>query len=138
VDIDSIAPTVFHEHELATLRAVRSEVSRRRHFFALWTLKEAYIKARRMGLSVPLDQFWFEPHGELIGPFIEPVLHDPLAGRWVSSVHELPDDHVLALVADRRSGSEPNVRFQWVRAATADETMPIVPGERVWLSSPSP
>lgn len=39
-----------HLHHLA-------EENQRERFFALWTLKEAYIKACGMGLSIPLNQF---------------------------------------------------------------------------------
>ena len=49
----------FSAREVAQLRAIPERVQSDR-FFDLWTLKEAYIKARGMGLSIPLDHFSFE------------------------------------------------------------------------------
>jgi 4'-phosphopantetheinyl transferase len=54
-----IADSFFAPTEAAALRALPVERQRER-FFELWTLKEAYIKARGMGLSLPLEQFAFE------------------------------------------------------------------------------
>jgi 4'-phosphopantetheinyl transferase len=54
-----LADRFFAPSEVAALRAL--EMSRQRErFFEYWTLKEAYIKARGMGLSIPLEQFAFE------------------------------------------------------------------------------
>ena len=54
-----IAPTVFEASELSAFQSA-PEHQRRDLFFAFWTLKEAYIKARGMGLSLPLDGFAFD------------------------------------------------------------------------------
>jgi 4'-phosphopantetheinyl transferase len=43
-------------------RSVDAEDQRAR-FFALWTLKEAYIKARGLGLRIPLHSFAFDLEG---------------------------------------------------------------------------
>lgn len=51
-----LAAAYFAPAEVAGLRALPF-AAQHRHFFAIWTLKEAYIKARGMGLSLPLDQF---------------------------------------------------------------------------------
>ncbi|WP_100175999.1 4'-phosphopantetheinyl transferase family protein [Bradyrhizobium nitroreducens] len=49
----------FSDFEQAALRALPP--NRRNHqFLELWTLKESYIKAREMGLSLPLSEFGFE------------------------------------------------------------------------------
>ena len=42
--------------EVRALRSLPLEAQRHR-FLDLWTLKESYIKARGMGLSIPLDKF---------------------------------------------------------------------------------
>ena len=51
-----IADRFFAPAEIAALRASH-ESQRRQRFFELWTLKESYIKARGLGLAIPLDQF---------------------------------------------------------------------------------
>ena len=72
-----IADRFFAPAEVAALRAL-PEPQQRQRFFELWTLKESYIKARGLGLAIPLHQFWFaEPDG------------DPVA---ISFGPELPDD----------------------------------------------
>ncbi len=53
-----VAPRVFSPRELAQLDALNGDGKLERALH-LWTLKEAYIKARGMGLALPLDKFSF-------------------------------------------------------------------------------
>jgi phosphopantetheine--protein transferase-like protein len=52
----AIAELTFSPAEIAALRAL-SPAERTDRFFDYWALKEAYIKARGMGLRLRLDQF---------------------------------------------------------------------------------
>ncbi|MGE3275439.1 MAG: 4'-phosphopantetheinyl transferase superfamily protein [Vicinamibacterales bacterium] len=51
----------FAAEEVRALRAL-PEAEQHAVFFDYWTLKEAYIKARGLGLAIPLHQFAFTRH----------------------------------------------------------------------------
>jgi len=54
-----VADRFFSTDEVSALKAVPLSAQHDR-FFEYWTLKESYIKARGMGLSIPLDSFAFD------------------------------------------------------------------------------
>lgn len=54
----SIADHYFSPLEVQALRAL-PPLRHSERFFSYWTLKESYIKARGLGLALPLDQFSF-------------------------------------------------------------------------------
>lgn len=55
-----VASRYFSAHELAALRALPAAAQPDR-FYALWTLKESYIKGRGLGLRLPLASFSVTP-----------------------------------------------------------------------------
>ncbi|WOT06096.1 4'-phosphopantetheinyl transferase family protein [Shewanella youngdeokensis] len=58
-NIYSILNHYFSKPEIAALLALPSELQRER-FFDLWALKESYIKAKGLGLALPLKSFGFD------------------------------------------------------------------------------
>jgi 4'-phosphopantetheinyl transferase len=78
-EVLSIAHTVFAPRELAELRALPASQQGDRAL-ALWTLKEAYIKARSIGLSLPLQEFAFS--------FVPGSLARPAAISFTSAIDD--------------------------------------------------
>lgn len=81
IEYTDLAIHYFSASECATLRALPEE-QQEEAFFLCWSRKEAYIKARGMGLSLELDQFDVsltpgEP-ARLLGSREEPCI----AERW--------------------------------------------------------
>ncbi|OLP52975.1 hypothetical protein BJF92_18220 [Rhizobium rhizosphaerae] len=96
VDYAGIADLVLTPDEQRDLAAL-PEALRAQRFTALWTLKEAYVKARGMGLSIPLREIAvsFDGSGQPSIRFGGSLEDDPQ--RWqVWSLREGPA-HRLAL-----------------------------------------
>ena len=85
-DIELVAKNVFTESERQAILDA-PEPLRPKQFFQFWTLKEAYIKARGLGLSLPLREISFDVRGSspavAFGPRIE---DDPAQWRFWSGM----------------------------------------------------
>lgn len=112
VDRPSAAPDVadryFSAPEAAFVRAGGDLLAER--FFAVWTLKEAYIKARGMGLALPLDGFSYDLAGAAPAiAFSDTCPDDP--ARWHFLRAGVSDTHRLALaVSPHATGACVNFR----------------------------
>lgn len=124
VDVEHVTRTVleaiperhFAADEVRDLRALPA-ADQARVFFDYWTLKEAYIKARGMGLALPLDQFAFTLHGEAPPSirFAPGFADDP--GRWQFRQLWPTATHRLALAVER-DGADLPVNVRHVAPAT--------------------
>ncbi|MDQ3068265.1 MAG: 4'-phosphopantetheinyl transferase superfamily protein [Acidobacteriota bacterium] len=86
------------------------EPLRHERFLELWTLKEAYVKARGTGLTLPLRSVSFE-----IG------LHGPAGvsfngmddeSRWMFAHTRLDPKHLMAVAAERAPGAQMELRVR--------------------------
>lgn len=95
-----VAERFFSPIEVAELACVAADRQQDR-FFEYWTLKESYIKARGMGLSLPLDRFSFSfPHHSTVSLSIDPDLQDR-ADRWSFWQYRPTADYLMAVCAER-------------------------------------
>jgi 4'-phosphopantetheinyl transferase len=101
LEIGRVAPSVFSPDERRALATLEGEALRTR-FFQLWTLKEAYIKARGMGLALPLREITFQLDGREQPALALGLALGDSAERWWLDVRPLGDCHMLALALASR------------------------------------
>lgn len=107
VDIEGL-DRYFAPQEISALRALEPR-ERRRRFFELWTLKESYIKAKGMGLAIPLDAFRFELAG---GQGLVLRMRAELADspqHWRLWQLTLRADYLAAICAARGESAPPRI-----------------------------
>jgi len=99
-----IAKSVFSLDEQRSLLDLEPSRLRAR-FFRIWTLKEAYVKARGLGLALPLDRFSFSTADDGVSFSCHEVPpQDPT--QWQFEVFR-PSPHHVVSVALRREDGEP-------------------------------
>ena len=90
----------FAPPEITRLRALPAR-ERRLRFFELWTLKESYLKARGVGLRMPLHSLALEfPGPGAVRLSLAAAVPDR-ASRWAFAQFTLRDEYMLAVCAER-------------------------------------
>jgi len=107
-----LARRFFSPEEAGALDAL-PEDARRTRFFDYWTLKEAYIKARGMGLSLPLDGFTMQIGTDAASIRFAPSIDDD-PSTWQFAQFTPTPRHRLA-VAVRRRGRDRGIRLREFR-----------------------
>ncbi|MEP7118785.1 MAG: 4'-phosphopantetheinyl transferase superfamily protein, partial [Acidobacteriota bacterium] len=96
----AIADRHFAAAEVRDLHA-RPSADQARAFFDYWTLKEAYIKARGLGLALPLDAFAFGLRPPLSPSIAFADGFNDLPARWQFWQAWPTSEHRLALAIER-------------------------------------
>ena len=102
-DMEAIARQFFHSDEVEMLRRTPA-ADRQTAFIRLWTLKEAYLKARGTGLSTPLSHCAFDVRNP---DRIRVAFHGDLgdvSDHWLFRLTMLDKSHIMALAV--KSGEE--------------------------------
>ena len=131
-DVLAIAERFFAPPEVSALRALPIEKQIDR-FYSTWTLKEAYAKARGLGLSLPLNCARFQVAEDLIEAKLESETADQ-ENAWAFGLMRPTARHWLAIAALVGSAVLPQIRTQWlVPLSTSNQasTCPIVAATRL-------
>ena len=122
VDATRLSNRFFSPEEAAALQEMPPD-RLRGHFFLYWTLKESYIKARGLGLSLPLASFSFRFSGEC--PFrIGFSGEERNPGEWRFAVLS-PQPQYLTAVGITPSRQGP-VRIRCFHTLPSGEISPLV------------
>jgi 4'-phosphopantetheinyl transferase len=103
-----IAERFFAPEEVRELLALPAD-ERVKAFFLCWTRKEAYIKARGQGLSIPLDSFAVS-----LDPDRPRLLRDDLdaqSSRWHFANLVAPEGYLATVVVEGASGTR--IEREW-------------------------
>ena len=106
----TLSENVFTHLELSRLRDL-SENDQMEGFFTFWTLKEAYIKAKGTGLSLPLNSFSFyfdAARGVRIS--VDAELQD-MPSNWQFASFRPTRSHTIAVALCRKDRADLRIRF---------------------------
>ena|ERR1041385_2713119 len=98
-DDELVANRFFSRAEVLALRTVPVEL-RKQAFFNCWTRKEAYIKARGEGLSMPLDQFDVSLRPREPAALLKNYREEREVSRWSMQAIPTREGYVGALVVE--------------------------------------
>ncbi len=92
-------------------------------FWEYWTFKESYVKARAMGLSIPLDKVSFRyPNDHAVEIRMHPDLGDQ-PGRWQFWQLRPTAEYLLAVCAERAADNSQTIVVRRAVPLVSEEFM---------------
>jgi 4'-phosphopantetheinyl transferase len=113
VDHLALAERFFAPAEYQYLRTLAAD-HMPRAFFAIWTLKEAFVKGLGRGISFPLDAFCFDLEGHRFVSFRP--LADFVSCDWLFQQFELSERHCGAIAVQHVDGTAVITMHDWREA----------------------
>ena len=105
LDVQGLADRRFAAAEASELEACPAD-GKQKHFFGLWTLKEAYLKACGHGITRPLRSVVFSLAGGAgLGARLDSPLEDR-AENWQFGLFELTSSVLIAVALGRGAGAD--------------------------------
>jgi 4'-phosphopantetheinyl transferase len=117
-----VAHRYFSPKEVTALRALPVRLQRRR-FLDLWTLKESYIKARGMGLSIPLNMFSFNLDENQSSVISFDNDFDDLPSRWIFYQLSLSNEYAVALCVERQTSKSPTLKSRRIVPLASEQPL---------------
>ncbi len=109
MDVMGLAQRFFSPTECAELDR-QPQNNQERRFLDYWTLKESFIKAQGLGLSIPLDSFsMLIKDGD-----VDIAFHgiDSISSEWQFRQWELSSGHLLATAIHHKNKSQFDIQVQ--------------------------
>lgn len=111
LDMNALAPRIMSPTELARFQSASSAVQRKQ-FLSLWTLKEAFAKARGLGLNLPVEKLSFFINGPTIH-FGCPAEVENSPSDWEFHLMQAQPEHHVALVSRKNGGVPGSITSRW-------------------------
>ncbi|WP_050577781.1 4'-phosphopantetheinyl transferase family protein [Sinorhizobium meliloti] len=119
-----VARRFFCQGETAALEAMPAECQSDR-FLEYWTLKEAYVKARGGGLSIPLDTFAFDL--EEPGKIVFQTHETPMDASWTFWQFRPTAELLVSICAGQETTPRTRVTFHEIQPFSAEVTLTCAP-----------
>lgn len=130
-DLVALAERFFAPSEAAALRALPS-TEQRDLFYSIWTLKEAYAKARSLGFAFPFHGIAFRIENGAIETKFDSEIEDH-AEAWSFRLMRPTPRHWMAVALRVGDASSPDTKMRWFLPLTnsvAADPCPIIAATR--------
>jgi 4'-phosphopantetheinyl transferase len=118
-----LASRFFAPEEVTSLRSFAGEALNL-EFYRHWTLKESYLKAYGVGLSLPLDQFGFRL-GATRAELYLAATAEHAADEWYFAQWRASSNHVLAACLRHKDSTPPTFHLRRFTPLAASEDIAL-------------